>query len=95
MRLTPGSHRTGRINADEARQQRQARPIVSCPMARGDVIAMRPLILYASLKADGESRRCVLHFVFGPRELPYGLTWHRAIKTARQETFLLYQRRVV
>ena len=79
LQFVPGSHRTGRISADDARQQRKAGPIVSCPLARGDVLAMRPLVLHASSKAEGESRRRVLHFVFGPRELPYGLSWHRAI----------------
>ena len=30
---------------------------------------------HASSKAGGASRRRVLHFVFGPRELPAGLAW--------------------
>jgi hypothetical protein len=36
---------------------------------------MRPLLLHASSRASGASRRRVLHFVFGPRELPFGLAW--------------------
>lgn len=79
LQFIPGSHRAGRISADEARLQRLAGPIIGCPMEQGDVLAMRPLVLHASSKAEGSSRRRVLHFVFGPRELPYGLTWHRAV----------------
>jgi hypothetical protein len=35
--------------------------------------------LHASSKATGTSRRRVLHFVFGPRALPYGLEWERSV----------------
>ena len=75
LQFMPGTHRQGRIGADEARQRRQAGTLVSCTMARGDALLMRPLVLHASSKADGGSRRRVLHFVFGPQELPYGLEW--------------------
>lgn len=79
LQFVPGSHVAGRIGADEARLKRQAGPVVSCPMEIGDVLAMRPLVLHASSKAEGSSRRRVLHFVFGPCTLPYGLSWQRAI----------------
>ena len=36
---------------------------------------MRPLLLHASSKTAGTSRRRVLHFLFGPRELAFGLVW--------------------
>lgn len=39
------------------------------------VLLMRPLALHASSKATGSSRRRVLHFVYGPLALPYGLRW--------------------
>lgn len=79
LQFVPGSHQVGRISADEAQLRRQSDPIVSCAMERGDVLAMRPLVLHASSKAEGYSRRRVLHFVFGPRTLPYGLSWQRPI----------------
>jgi hypothetical protein len=77
LQFIRGSHRYGRISAVDARARRQAGPVVSCEMAQGDVLAMRPLVLHASSKAKGSSRRRVLHFVFGPGELPYGLSWQR------------------
>jgi len=40
---------------------------------------MRPLLLHASSKGTGTSRRRVLHFLFGPRDLPLGLQWQRAV----------------
>lgn len=77
LQFVPGTHRHGRIGAEDARCYRQAGPVVACTMERGDALAMRPLVLHASSKADGGSRRRVLHFVFGPRELPFGLAWQR------------------
>ena len=44
---------------------------------------LRPLLLHASSKATGGSRRRVLHFLFGPRELPCGLAWAHAPAPAR------------
>jgi hypothetical protein len=40
---------------------------------------MRPLLLHASSKGSGTSARRVLHFVFGPRQLPHGLAWELAV----------------
>lgn len=77
LQFLAGTHRYGRIGADEARQRREAGALVSCTMGRGDALLMRPLVLHASSKADGSSKRRVLHFVFGPRELPCGLAWPR------------------
>lgn len=79
LQCMPGTHRFGRIAADDVSRHRVSGEFVSCTMACGDALLMRPLVLHASSKADGNSRRRVLHFVFGPRELPFGLSWHRAI----------------
>ena len=40
-----------------------------------DGVAVIPLVLHASSKATGAGLRRVLHFVFGPASLPYGLQW--------------------
>jgi hypothetical protein len=40
---------------------------------------MRPLALHTSSKATGTGRRRVLHVVFGPPELPFGLQWQHAV----------------
>jgi ectoine hydroxylase-related dioxygenase (phytanoyl-CoA dioxygenase family) len=46
-----------------------------CVVGRGDVLAMSPLLLHASAKAARPVRRRVLHFLFAPGELPFGLRW--------------------
>ena len=77
--VVPRSHRDGRLSADAARILRQRHGEVECHARRGAIIVMRPLLLHSSSKARAQSRRRVLHFLFGPPELPYGLRWHRAV----------------
>ena len=79
LRVVPGSHRHGRLSAEAARAMRDASGEVECIVARGGALAMRPLLLHSSSKARVRSPRRVLHVLFGPRDLPCGLRWHRAV----------------
>lgn len=79
LRVVPGSHAMGIIDATRARQVRDRRGEKTCPAAQGDALVMRPLLLHASSKATGGSRRRVLHFLYGPAQLPYGLAWACAV----------------
>ena len=79
LRLVAGSHRQGTIAADHAIGLRDAQGEVVCAADAGTVLVMRPLLLHASSKSNGSSRRRVLHFVFGPRHLPQGLAWNAAV----------------
>ena len=78
LKLVAGSHRGGRLGEEQAVALRDAQGAVACPVPRGGVMLMRPLLLHASSKASGASRRRVLHFLFGPRHLPLGLAWAHA-----------------
>lgn len=71
LRVVPGSHAGGRLPSG-AREDGRSQAI---EVAAGGALAMRPLLLHASSKSTGASRRRVLHFVFGPPALPYGLAW--------------------
>jgi hypothetical protein len=79
LRVVPGSHLRGRIDPEAAAVARRNEGEVSCRGPRGSAWIMRPLLLHASSRASGTSRRRVLHFLFGPRELPHGLRWQHAI----------------
>ncbi|MEC5385371.1 phytanoyl-CoA dioxygenase family protein [Uliginosibacterium sp. H3] len=79
LRIVPGSHRRGRISAEEAPAIRQSRAEWVCVAEQGSVLLMRPLLLHASSKATGSSKRRVLHFLFGPRSLPFDLRWHETV----------------
>lgn len=78
LRVVPGSHRFGRLEATDEQRLREATREVVCDAARGAVLAMRPLLLHASSKSSGSSRRRVLHVLFGPRRPGHGLSWHHA-----------------
>jgi ectoine hydroxylase-related dioxygenase (phytanoyl-CoA dioxygenase family) len=79
LQFVPATHARGRIDAAEASRLRQGGTVVTCTVDRGGALVMRPLALHASSKATGTSRRRVLHFVFGPADLPCGLQWEHAV----------------
>lgn len=79
LRVVPGSHLRGRLKNTEALVMRDEIGEQVCPVSKGGMLVMRPLLLHASSKSTGSSRRRVLHFVFGPAELPHGLSWAYAI----------------
>lgn len=64
LRVIPGSHRHG-VLSDEAAQRlaRETEP-VACVVARGGVVAMRPLLVHASSKSRDDARRRVLHIEY-------------------------------
>lgn len=39
---------------------------------------MRPTLAHASSKLESVQQRRVLHYVYAPREIPQGYTWHDA-----------------
>jgi Phytanoyl-CoA dioxygenase (PhyH) len=79
LRVVPGSHRLGRISSREATEHRRRLGEVRCTVSRRGTLAMRPLLLHASSKSSVDSPRRVLHFVFGPPKLPWGLRWRHAV----------------
>jgi ectoine hydroxylase-related dioxygenase (phytanoyl-CoA dioxygenase family) len=79
LRVVPGSHCFGRLDAGKVDELRTERGETVVPVARGGVLLMRPLLLHASSKATEPKARRVLHFVFGPRRLPLGLEWQWAV----------------
>lgn len=78
LRVVPGSHRQGVIGPEAATRVRRETAEVDCVAPVGAALAMRPLLLHASSKASGDSRRRVLHFLFGPAHPPNGLRWQHA-----------------
>jgi ectoine hydroxylase-related dioxygenase (phytanoyl-CoA dioxygenase family) len=79
LRVIPGSHVYGVIAPEDERAIRNASSEVICAAERGAALIMRPLLLHGSSKASGASRRRILHFLFGPPRLPFGLRWQHAV----------------
>ncbi len=79
LHVIAGTHHRGVIGPIEAARLRQETSADICTVAAGTAMVMKPLLLHASSKAAGSSRRRVLHFVFGPPVLPFGVRWHHAV----------------
>ena len=75
LRVIPGSHRRIIESGSKEAYSMIRRKAIDCLVPRGGALIMSPLLLHASSKTRSNSRRRVLHFLFGPRELPFGLEW--------------------
>lgn len=78
LRVLPGTHRMGRLEQSRVVEMANESEGDLCPVPQGGCLVMRPLLVHASSKASGSSERRVLHYVFGPGELPFGLRWRHA-----------------
>ena len=64
LRVLPGTHTLGLLTqADTERLVREI-PAVDCLVPSGGIVAMRPLILHASSKAEADHPRRVVHIEY-------------------------------
>lgn len=78
IKFIAGSHLAGKLEPAEIEVMKAGRETTICPAARGDIIAMKPLILHASAKASSPNHRRVLHLEYTAASLPSGLEWAEA-----------------
>jgi len=64
LRVVPGSHAAGVLTDDGVREYVQAHAQVECPVLRGGVLTMRPLLIHASSKSQSRNRRRVIHIEY-------------------------------
>lgn len=76
--VVPNSHGQGILSTQQIEASREQHGSVELTVPRGGVVAMRPLLLHASRKSDSPQPRRVLHFLFGPSQLPDGLAWPKS-----------------
>ena len=75
LRVLPGSHRAGVLDAVAIERWRQTTTAVSCTTAVGGAVVMRPLLLHASSAATHPRHRRVVHVEFAAGPLENGLGW--------------------
>jgi ectoine hydroxylase-related dioxygenase (phytanoyl-CoA dioxygenase family) len=74
LRVLPGTHAHGVLSESAIDRFIREIPPVSCLVPRGGVIAMRPLLLHASSKADTDRPRRVLHIEYADSlDMPDGV----------------------
>jgi len=78
LRVMSGSHRHGRLDSEALARMASAK-MTPCVVERGGALVMKPLLVHASNKAASRSPRRVLHFLYGPAQLPADVRWANAI----------------
>lgn len=78
LQVLPGTHRSGRLSADEVQQNRREINAVVCPVPAGGALLMRPLLLHASSASLSPCHRRVIHLEYAADPLPGGLNWQEA-----------------
>jgi ectoine hydroxylase-related dioxygenase (phytanoyl-CoA dioxygenase family) len=76
VQVIPGSHRAGRLSANEVQRWRAERAPEAACTGIGGVLLMRPLLLHASSPSTLPAHRRVIHLEFSADDLPGGLEWH-------------------
>jgi ectoine hydroxylase-related dioxygenase (phytanoyl-CoA dioxygenase family) len=76
LRVVPGSHRLGRLTRDQIAACRSQTGEVTCEVASGAALLLRPLLLHASSPARTPNHRRVVHIEFAPQNiLPPPMAW--------------------
>ncbi len=75
LRVVPGSRAGGVLTSDQVANRAKGADVFTCEVARGDVVAMRPLTLHSSHASESPSHRRVIHVEFATAGLPHGLEW--------------------
>jgi ectoine hydroxylase-related dioxygenase (phytanoyl-CoA dioxygenase family) len=64
LRVLPGTHKLGVLTDDEVFRLSAQRPSMDCIVARGGILAMRPLLIHSSSKCQNDLPRRVLHIEY-------------------------------
>ena len=64
LEVIPGSHTHGRLTADEIARLVAQTPSQLCLAARGDIVAVRPLLIHRSQRARIPAARRVIHLEY-------------------------------
>lgn len=79
LTVIPGTHRVGKLEPDDLRAAVEEMPSQVICASRGDIVAMRPLLLHQSPKAVGGNRRRILHIELAPFDAPSPARWAAAV----------------
>jgi ectoine hydroxylase-related dioxygenase (phytanoyl-CoA dioxygenase family) len=78
LRVLPGTHLKGILSDEEiAKLPRLAE--VTCSVAAGDVLLMRPLLVHASSASHSATARRVVHIEYAAEQLPLPAVWNDQI----------------
>jgi ectoine hydroxylase-related dioxygenase (phytanoyl-CoA dioxygenase family) len=74
LRVLPGTHELGVLSDEEIERHATYEEPLECLIAKGGVVAMRPLLIHASSKSRVQTPRRILHIEYSAtKDLPGGL----------------------
>lgn len=73
LKVVKGSHKAGKLT--DAAIAAFPKPATLCPVNRGGIMIMRPLLLHSSGKRTRPAERRVIHLEFTAKALPADLQW--------------------
>lgn len=73
LKVLPGSHRKGIYRTETIDWQKETE--LSCNVAEGGIMLMKPLLLHASGRSTNNNKRRVIHVEFSNQSLPEPLHW--------------------
>lgn len=73
LKVIPSSHSKGIYRPETINWQTESE--IVCPVPKGGVFFMRPLLLHASSRTTNQKRRRVIHIEFSRSALPADLQW--------------------
>ncbi len=76
LRVISGSHKFGILEDDEIQKFKENNEQVTCSVAKGGALLIRPLLLHASSPAAIPTHRRVIHLEYSADNLPDGLEWY-------------------
>jgi hypothetical protein len=74
LKVIPSSHQSGKLEILSPLKEKDGNSVI-CSVPKGGVLIMKPLLLHSSSKSFAKNKRRVLHFLFAPSNLPFGLRW--------------------
>ena len=75
LRVLPGSHRKGRLTAEEIALLAKETPAVELAVSAGTVLALRPLLVHGSRRRTTRGHRRILHVELAAGDPPPPLAW--------------------
>jgi hypothetical protein len=75
LRVLPGSHRKGRLTAEEIALLAKETPAVELAVSAGTVLALRPLLVHGSRRRTTRGHRRILHVELAASDPPLARAW--------------------
>lgn len=84
LRVLPGTHISGRLDAGEVETAASAKTEVICEVPAGGAVLMNPLTLHSSLPMTTAEHRRVIHLEFADFDLTAPLQWKYRIPVTQE-----------